>query len=515
MGRPGWPMFHRRRLVEWSLWGAIALQAAGAWGQASLTREQQLNQLKLKEHHLLLEQRRANLESYEQERDIAKKLFDQGFIALQEFKQKQNSFDQARLNYEGASIDLEQAKLDLLDNATHIVIEEARKYKTEEGRSMVDIVLRNASDTGDALLVDPTLSEEELRTLLKVENIFVSLDAGPIVGEPYEMRIDSLEVGQSHKLTFRLLQDETAVNVALLYLEKVDSRSVILTKGNRQDLPTINSAQFSQEGKLAGQVSFGVALERLSDEERNFSLAVLGLPLAIDYAFVDQGAKVNQVKFDENTPAVKLDLQLEIPEKLERRFIGLTRTFFALVTLPVQYGQINDLKARYGDQAIPEAEVKALKANYVKLELTPKGLGELEVLVANRYQEIKVGEELELRVEFLNRGTAAVQNIKAELDLPYEWESQVEPNLIRLLEPNQRAPVQVLARPPLDIAVGEYELGIEAHGQVGTEDIQSLEKNIKIQLAAHSDIAGTTILVGIFILLVVAIGLASIRISRR
>ncbi|NKB67320.1 MAG: hypothetical protein GKR89_09695 [Candidatus Latescibacteria bacterium] len=498
------------------LWGiALLLVGTGAWGRPSLTREQQLNQLKLREHHLLLEQRRASLASYEQERDIAQRLFDQGFIALQEVKQKQNRFEQARLNYAQASIDLDQTKLDLLDNATHIVIAQARKYQSEEGHSMVDIVLHNASDTRDALLVDPSLHEDELRTLLKMENIFVSLEAGPIVGEPYEMRIDSLAVDQSRKLTFRLLQDGASVNVVLQYLEKTDSRSVILTKGNRQDLPTINSAQFSQEGKLNGQLGFDLSLQRLSDEERSFSLAVLGLPAKIEYSFVDQGAVVNQIKFDENTPAARLDLRLQIPRKLPPRFIGVSRPFFALVTLPSQYGQINELKARYGDRAIPEDDIKGLKGNYVKLELTPKGLGQLEVLVANRYQEIEVGQELGLQLEFLNRGTAAVQNIKAELDLPYEWESQVDPDVIRLLEPNQRVQVHVLARPPLDIAVGEYELGIEAQGQVGTEDIQSLEKNIKIHLTAGSNMAGNTVLIGALILLVVGIGLASIRIGRR
>jgi uncharacterized membrane protein len=120
-----------------------------------------------------------------------------------------------------------------------------------------------------------------------------------------------------------------------------------------------------------------------------------------------------------------------------------------------------------------------------------------------------------LRVEFLNRGSEAVQNIKAALDLPYEWESEAEPSLIRLLEPDERAPIAILAIPPGDIAVGDYELGIEAQGQVGTEDVQSLEKNITIRIGARSNIAGTTILIGILVLVVVGLGLASIKISRR
>jgi hypothetical protein len=500
----------------------IATALALAWSgpleavqQTSLTKEQQLNKLKLEDRQLLLEQRRKSLETYRKERDTTKELFDEGFIALQRFKQTLNKYEQAVLDYEKAEILLDQTKLDLLEDATHIIVAEARKYKTDDGKSMVDLVLENASDTRNALLVDQSLGEEELRTLLKVENIFVSLKAGPIVGEPYERRIASLAVGERKPLKFRLLQDQAAVVVEVKYLETIDRNWIILKKGGRQDLPSINSAQFSQEGELNNKVNFGLTLERLADEEQSFSLAILGLPQRIDYAFVDQSAKVNQVKFDENTSQIKIFLELEIPEKLDRRFIGRTRTFFALVTHPSQYAPINTLKVRYGDEPIPEKEIRTLQSEYVKLELIPKGVGKLEVLVANRYQEIKIGEELQLRVEFLNRGSVAVQNIKAELDLPYEWESEVDPTLIKLLEPDERTLIRILTRPPHDIAVGDYELGVEAQGQVGNENIESLEKNITIRIGARSNIAGNTILIGILVLLVLGIGLASIKISRR
>ena len=487
---------------------------AGAAG-STLTKEQQLSKLKLQGGQLLLEQRRESLKTYKEEWDAARQLFDQGFIALQRFKQIDNKYEQAKLAKEEAEILLEQTKLDLLENATHIVVVEASKYKTEDGKGMVNLTLENASDIHDALLVDESLTEEELRTLLKVENIFVSLENGPIVGEPYERRIPALAVGERETLPFRLLRDETFVVAVIKYLETTDRNPVILKKGGQQNLPSINSAQFSQEGVLDDEVSFGLTLELLADEEQSFVLGVLGLPQRIDYSFADQGAKVNQVKFDENKSQAKINLELKIPEKLDRRFVGRTRTFFALVTYPAEYARINALKVRHGDEPIPEKEVKALQCNYAKLELIPTGVGKLEVLVANRYQEVKVGEELQLRVDFLNRGTVAVQNIKAVLDLPYEWESEVEPALIKLLEPDERAPVQILARPPLDVAVGDYELGVEAQGQVGNENIESLEKNITIRIGARSNIAGNVVLIGILVLLVFGIGLASIKISRR
>jgi len=508
------------------VWRGLALCAAllclappspSAAGTRGLTREQQLSKLRLDEKLRQLEEREAILATQREELETTRELFEQGFLALQTYRQTENNYQEAELQKARAEIQLEETKLELLKNATRLVVREARKYKSADGKSMVDLVLQNASDVRDALVVDSLLTEDEVRSLLKVENIFVSLmRGGPVVGEPYEQRVPSLGVGESQVLTYRLLRDEEAVVVLLSYLDiENESIPVILKKGSRQELPSINSAQFSQTGELNASVSFDLSLERLSDEERSFALAVLGLPQRIDYSFVHQGAKVSQIKFDENNSKVQPDLTLEIPEKLDRQYIGRARPFYALVIEPREYARIHALRARYGDGAVPEEEVRALAANYVKLELIPKGIGKLEVLVANRYQEIVVGQDMRIRVEFHNRGTVTVQNVKAALDLPYEWQSEVEPMLIKSLAPEERAPVTILAAPPGDIAVGNYELGIEAQGQVGNENVESLEKNITIHVGARSNLAGNTILIAILVLLVVGIGVASVRISRK
>ena len=87
--------------------------------------------------------------------------------------------------------------------------------------------------------------------------------------------------------------------------------------------------------------------------------------------------------------------------------------------------------------------------------------------------------------------------------------------LVKLLRHPSVTRVGVVARPPADIAVGNYELGVEAQGQVGNENVESLEKNLTIHVGARSNIAGNVILIGILVLLVVGIGVASVRISRR
>lgn len=503
--------------VLWLLSALLLLGTGTGWSERTvLTRQQQLDKLQLLERQKHLEQAIESLATSLGELQTTQGLYEDGFVALQTFNATKNSYEEARLQLEEAEILLEQTTLDLLKNATQIVVREARKYKSEDGKSMVDITLENASDVRDAMVVDPSLTQQDLQALLRVENIFVSLRNGPVVGEPYESRIAALEVGARRILTYRLLRDEDDVSVVLSYLDiEEESTPVILRKGGEQTLPSINSAQFSQTGELQQTVRFDLTLERLSDEERSFGLAVVGLPQRIDHSFVDNGAKVNQVKFDENKSKSTLSLQLQIPEKLDREFVGRTRTFFALVTEPREYAKIHALQAEFGDAPVLEERVDSLVANYVKLELIPKGIGKLEVLVSNTYREIQVGEELHIRVEFLNRGSVTVQNIKAALDLPYQWQEEVDPLLIKRLEPEERTPIDIIARPPVDIAVGNYELGVEAQGQVGNENVESLEKNLTIHVGASSNIAGNVILIGILVLLVVGIGVASIRISRR
>ena len=364
--------------------------------------------------------------------------------------------------------------------------------------------------------MDPTLDRDGLAALLLVEDVFVSLTRGPIVAEPYETRIPTLELGSQRKLTFRLLTDEEAVVVSLSYLDVVgETRSIILKKGGRHRLPTINCAQFSQAGELKRKVRYHLSLERLSEEEGSFALGVVGLPASIDHAFMANGARINRISFDEFSSTDTLALELMIPGNLEPRFIDQSRSFYAIVSEPGEMSSTNELSSRFGDRPVPESQVQLLNANYVALELTPRGSGELEVLVANRYQELSAGSEFRLQMQFINRGTATVRNVEAAIELPYRWESGVEPKLIESIEPGQRIPIRVVAQPPAQAAAATYEMGVVARGQAGNNNIESRKKNITIRLQPETGVAVKLLLLGGVLLLVAVIGVATVRIARR
>ena len=482
----------------------------------ALTRDQELSKLELRERHLLLAQRQAAADTLRLELETTRDLFVGGYVTQLTYDRTRNSYEEARLNLEEAEIALEETKLALLQEATRVAVREARKYRSADGRSFVDLYLENASDVHQALLVDPTLRDQGLRDLLRVENVFVSLTRGAIVAEPYETRIPALELGERKKLTFRLLRDEEAVVVSLSYLDvDGETRSVILKKGGQQSLPTINSSQFSQAGELKRKVRYDLVLERLAEEESSFALAVAGLPRNIDYAFLGDGARVNRVSFDGFTSRDTLALELTIPAALDPQLIDRPRTFYAIVSEAEESRAVGALIASYGDRPLPESEVRDLAVSYVALELTPRGAGELEVLVANRYQELTAGSDFLLSIQFINRGTATVRNVEAAIDLPYRWESSVEPKLIEALEPGRRVAVRVVARPPSTVSPATYEMGIEARGQVGNENVESRKKSITIRVQPRSGWTANALLLGGVLLIVLVIGAAAVRITRR
>jgi len=406
--------------------------------------------------------------------------------------------------------------LALLKDATRIAVREARKYRQANGHSFVDLFLENASDVGQALLIDPTLRQEDLAAFLRVEDVFVSLTRGPIVAEPYEVRNAALELGQRQKVTFRLLRDEVAVVVSLSYLDVVgETRSIILKKGGQLGLPVMNSGQFSQAGELRRTVRHDLVLDHLAEDESSFALKVIGLPPGIDHAVMAGGARVNRVSFDGFSSNATLSLELDIPASLDPRFIGLPRTFFATISTPGKVGYVRDLGIRFGERSIPEEDVRALNANYVSLQLTPRGAGELDFLVANRYQEIAAGSDFRLQVQFANRGTATVHNVETAIDLPYRWNSLVEPNLIESTEPAQRIPVLITAHPPEEVAAATHELGIVARGQVGNETIESRKKTITMSVQPASGWMAKLLLLAAVLTVIFIIGATAARMTRR
>ena len=303
----------------------------------------------------------------------------------------------------------------------------------------------------------------------------------------------------------------------MLSSEAEETHRIVLRKESLQDIPTINSVQFSQEGELNSSVRYDLILERLAEDEKTFRLAVVNLPAQIDFKFLDQAtnASLTQVKFSEESTRQQLELEIEIPEKLNRAFVDQTIEFYVFITDQEGFKQIGDLNRKYGSKSKPLEAINTVKGNKERFELVPRGQGELETIIANRYQEVKIGEEVTVRVELLNPGTLEVEGVHLVLTPPLGWTYSATPDTIPKIEPADKEPINITLYPPDDLGVSEYDVRIEAVGFVGNEKIEAQEKDITVRVEARADIVTNALIIGFVIALVIGVAYGSIKASRR
>jgi hypothetical protein len=498
-------------LVAWPAFAAKDLR----------TKEQRLYEIQLREAQWQVDKARLDMETrlsdYEENQD----LFAQNIRTLEELNAALRAYQKAKLAFDQAVIALEQTRLTFLRQATHIAVLEAKKYRTPDNRRQVEILVKNASNLDQAMSLNPGRTAEEVAALLAIQNIKVSLESGAqnvIVGEPYETLVPALRLGETHSLTFRLLKDEDAVVVALTTPDdQRETFHIVLRKESLQDIPTISSVQFSQEGDLNSRLRYDLILERLAEDEKTFRLAVVNLPREIAFAFLDQAtnASLTQVKFSEEVTRQQLELELQIPEKLSRRFVDQTIEFYVLVTHQEGFQQLGELGRRLGDRPLTLEEISSVNSHRERFELIPRGKGALETIIANRYQEIKIGEAVAVRLDLLNTGTLEVEKVHLVLTPPLDWTYAVSPDTIARILPGEKEPFTVTLHPPEGLGVSEYDVRIEAVGYEGNEKIEAQEKDITIRVEARAHIARNALIIGGVIALVVGVAVFSIKVSRR
>ena len=485
------------------------------------TKEQRLYEIQLREAQWQVDNAKLDMETKLSDYEGNKDLFEQHIRTLDDLNSYQRAYQKAKLYYDQAVIALEETRLSFLRQATHIAIRAAKKYRTPEGYRKIEITIENASNLDQAISLNPGKTAAVVQALLEIQNVQVTIERSSdrlIVGEPYEQLIPSLKLDEQVVLTFRLLSDLDDVIVVLTTQRgERDSFPIVLRKESLQDIPTINSVQFSQEGDLNSRVRYDLILERLAENEKTFRLAVVNLPREIDFSFLDQATNASrtQLKVSEEVTRQQLELELQIPEKLSRRFVDQTMEFYVFITDQEGFGQIGQLNRKYGNKPMQLEDINTIKGNKERFELVPRGKGALETIIANRYQEIKVDEEVTIRVDLLNTGTLEVEEAHLAILPPLGWTASTNPDTIDRILPGEKEPITVTLHPPEGLGVSEYDVRIEAAGFVGNEKVEAQEKDITIRVEARANIIRNALIIGGVIALVVGVAITSIRVSRR
>ncbi len=522
-------------LAQASLTLAAGVQSSepnlpAATKEATKTRTQLLNELSLRTAQVDLEHAKEAYERYEAEHKEAQVLFQKGIMSRKELDDAVSAYARAAQALKQAEILLEKTKLNFLDNATHITIMEAKKYYDNEGRRMLDLVLKNASNLRQAesslILADPNLqagprpSPDRIRALLNIENIIVSIvNNAASIGKPYEEIIPVLPYGQQKKVTFELLTDVEQAGVKLQYLNQVVTDTVYLEKESLQETPRIIASSFALEGQLGSAVSYPLDLEMLVTSTRNFSVAVTNLPPQIRCFFGEGGSRITSVHFSQEVSKHNVTLSAAIPEKLDAGMIDQRIDFQAWLTTPAELDQINKLKRQYEPNLIPDQDLAAIAAARVDLTLIPRGTGKLEILINNLYQEIKIkpNQAVDFRADLRNDGTLPLFNVTPEVTAqPLNWTARVDPNLIEKLEPGEKRQVIIHLVPAPDAGVGEYQAEFDARGRTGSEVIEATaEKRLTVRISAETNVTAVAGLALGLVVLITGIVFVGVRLSRR
>lgn len=441
-----------------------------------------------------------------------KKSFDYGIISEQEL-------NQAKLELTNSEVEYQKALVNMIVAEQYISIVGGLQYQGEDGRKHVKITLENTSGKGDEYAGLLNLDEELMKALRSdvISNVYVSLsdDDGAIISHPYEEKIEKLYYGKPADVDFALLRDLDAVTVDITFGNGTERSSKIsLLKDEKVNKVIIQSEQFSQEAELGDEADFDLTLELFSGQNDTFQLEVVNLPSQLNRYFYDPGseARLSQFKFTEGNKTRSAALKVLLPDRPgEGIEIGERILFYALVIPRDRVENLGPIRGR----TWTAREIEALDVGFVRLELVPRGKGELVVRVPQLYFSVLKGEKVEITLNMKNEGTRSLDNVQLEVDPPLHWTFEVEPKLLRTLDVSDEEQMIVSVAQPPDIAPGKYEVHIKSSGLSDTQPVDGEDKTISVEIKEEANVTGIAVIVSAIIVLVLGIVIFGIRLSRR
>jgi hypothetical protein len=462
----------------------------------------------------LLGLRRAK-EAYDTQRDEyerQKGLFDKQLISEAEL-------DRAFRDYSEAEVNFQQSLLTVIFEQQYIVVSRAVKYQKENGRKGVRITLENAS-RGSGEYEKLIGIEDSLFQMLKpdiVNNIYISLlnDENAIISQPYERKLDQLVFGKPATVDFELLQELDAVTVSLIYGNgSQQSRKIYLQKDDSENIASIKPVQFSQEVELSGNTDYRMSLELFSSAANTFKLEAVNLPTEINRYFVDPATdnRLSQFQFTEGVNTREAALRVFLPERPTANVRIDEGILFYAISIPRErVEEIGNVASR----KMTEEEIRALNVGYARLELVPRGIGEILVRAPQLFFTIKPNEEVNVSLEVVNEGTRSLNNVRIEADPPLNWVDSIDPQVIQTLDINEERRIQLKLTPASNVSPGRYEVRIQTTSLSDDLPIRGEDKTVSIQIEPEANVFGTLLLVLLIVGLVIGIVVFGIRLSRR
>lgn len=432
--------------------------------------------------------------------EVAKQKFDNDTKLYNEKAISPNDFNRSKNESLSREVDYQKLILKLISQQSYITVERAVKYQDKTGSRKVKITLKSALEGNEEYLNQFEdhfdVFTPEMRSG-KIYNIYVSLvdnESKTIIGTPYEYRVPFIELGKLATADFELLKDAESLTVALNYNNRKDEKNIYLKKDASMSVIDITSMQFSQEAELNSRSTYDLSLERFSTSDDVYRLEVKNLPRQITYDFADAGSKVTQIRFAQGVNVKKLSLQIYLPDRNDEEII---------IDQPIKF-QVDAITASTGEIAGSE-----------QLEIIPRGRGKIEVRANNLYHETTSGDNVEMDITVRNGGSRRLDNIKVTTEKPLGWETIIEPDIIRSLEPEKEQQVKITIIPPKEGGVGAQEVKIKTEAMADNRKVDTEDKTVRIQVNAGTSIFGTILLILLLVAFIGGVVWFGMKLSRK
>lgn len=439
-------------------------------------------------------------------------LFEKGLITRVELDRARSVFSDAEVNYQ-------QSLLAVLFEKQYISVTAAVKYQGPGGAKRVGLTLANTSGGTAEFRKLLNIDDALFRSLQPdvINNVYVSLlnEENAIISQPYETKISELYYGQPQKIDFALLQDVDVVTVFLIYGNgNQRSMKIFLQKDASVNKVAVQSEQFSQEVGLGKKSDYDLTLELFSGTSNTFSLEVVNLPRQISRHFKNRTGlvRLRQIKFTESSRTKQAILQIALPDRSTDEVIMDQPIAFYVVAVP---NDKVDLFADSQTKQWTEEELIQLDVGYVKLELLPKGKGELLARAPQLFHSILADETVEISIDLINEGSRRLDQVEIQADVPLNWTKEITPANINSLEIGQEARVNLKFTPPENISVGKYEVRIQTSGLSNGILINGSDKIATVEIRPETNIWGTISIVFFILGIVGGVIVYGVRLSRK
>lgn len=479
---------------------------------SSILAQVNYNQRDDKYRLLGLKRAKEAYEAAQKEHDRYRELHSKGLISQAELDRQRSMFADAEVNYQ-------QSLLAVLFEAQYVSVARAVKYNAKDGGKHVRLRLANTSGGGAEFQKVLGIDDALFRTLQPeiINNVYVSIlnDQGAIISQPYEAKIDELKYGQPAELDFTLLQDLDAITVNLIYGNGTQrTMKIFLQKDASVNKVVVQSEQFSQEVDLGKSASFDLTLELFSGVNNTFSLEVVNLPKQINRFFKDPTgqARLSQFKFTESTNTRKAALEISLPDRpMDEVAMDRPIQFYVLVIPRDKAAEVTTLHTRNWSQA----EIEKLNVGFVKLELVPKGKGELLVRAPQLFHSIYEDGTAKMVIDLVNEGSRRLDNIEVKVDQPLHWSKTIEPAIISSLGIGEEKQVKLAFTPPPGVSVGRYEMRVRTSALSDNQPVNGEDKSVTVEIQAGANVVGTAVIVLLIVGLVGGIVVYGMKLAKR